>query len=375
MAARSPPHLIERPTIGGMGWHPSTALSAARMSPRVTGTSLPVRLASMRSSATGSARGVEGRPQTPKQHVASTCRGDLRPRGSNASGPIRPGRPAAGCPGYMKGDENEMTRTRSEEELAVPLGSVNTARLVFARGAAHLTIRVDGSMEELYRAWFEGKVPDIRVDGGTVTVKYRPSLRPTRGEITLSSRIPWAIQARWGMSDVEADLEDVQVTGLEISGGASRIEARLPRPKDAVTIRIGGGASNVELIRPTGVPVRVRIGAGPRSWSLTISAWGPPGGRPIGGAQITTRSRAGTTSRSVPGPASSPSEPETATQQAERTVRLRRYKRRRGREPSLVCDVHPLEAPGERGRGAAGQQASDGRTVFSRFAHRSARTA
>ena len=172
-----------------------------------------------------------------------------------------------------------MTRTTSAEELAVPLGSVNTARLVFARGAAHLTIRVDGSMEDLYRASFEGKVPDIRVDGGTVTVKYRPSLRPTRGEITLSGRIPWAIQARWGMSDVEADLEDVQLTGLEISGGASRIEARLPRPKDAVAIRIGGGASNVELIRPTGVPVRVRIGAGASKLVVDDFRLGAAGGK------------------------------------------------------------------------------------------------
>jgi hypothetical protein len=31
---------------------------------------------------------------------------------------------------------------------------------------------------------------------------------------------------------------------------------------DAVRIRIGAGASNVELIRPAGVPVRVHIGGG-----------------------------------------------------------------------------------------------------------------
>jgi hypothetical protein len=155
-----------------------------------------------------------------------------------------------------------MTSTTSAEELAAPLGSVDTGRLVFARGAAHLAIRVDGSMEDLYRARFEGKVPDVRVDGGTVAVAYRWSFHPTRGEITLSGRVPWSIKAAGGMSDVVADLEDLELQGLEVSGGASRIEVRLPRPKDAVRIRIGAGASNVELIRPTGVPVRVRIGGG-----------------------------------------------------------------------------------------------------------------
>jgi hypothetical protein len=155
-----------------------------------------------------------------------------------------------------------MTRTGTAQELSAPLGSVEVGRLVFTRGAAHLTMGVDRSMEDLYRARFDGRMPTVRTDGGTVTVAYRFSFHPTRGEITLSGRVPWAIKAGMGMSDVVADLGDLELQGLEISGGTSKIEVRLPRPKDAVQIRIGGGASDVELIRPTGVPVRVRIGAG-----------------------------------------------------------------------------------------------------------------
>ncbi len=151
-----------------------------------------------------------------------------------------------------------MTRTRSAEELAAPLGAVDMGRLVFTRGAAHLTLRVDPSREDLYRARFDGRVPDIRVDGGTVTVKYRPSFRPTRGEITLSGRVPWAIKAGMGMSDVVADLEDLE---------------------DAVQIRIGGGASNVELIRPAGVPVRVRIGGGASKLAIDDFRVGAAGGK------------------------------------------------------------------------------------------------
>ena len=117
-------------------------------------------------------------------------------------------------------------------------------------------------MEDLYRARFEGKVPEIRVDGGTVTVKYRPSLHRTSGELTLSGRVPWAIKASMGMSDVVADLQELELTDLEISGGVSRLEIKLPRPKAAIRVRVGAGASNLELIRPVGVPVRVRIGGG-----------------------------------------------------------------------------------------------------------------
>ncbi|HET7869340.1 MAG TPA: hypothetical protein VFM85_03360 [Actinomycetota bacterium] len=155
-----------------------------------------------------------------------------------------------------------MAGTRTAEELAAPLGAVDRGHLVFARGAWHLTIRVDDSMEDLYRARFEGRAPEVRVEGGTVTVKYRPSLHPTRGEITLTGRIPWSINAHAGMSDVVANLEDLELRGWEVSAGASKIQATLPRPKDAVRIRIGAGASHVQLIRPAGVPVRVHIGGG-----------------------------------------------------------------------------------------------------------------
>jgi len=99
----------------------------------------------------------------------------------------------------VRGDEIGMTRTGTAQELTAPLGSVNVGALVFTRGASHLTIGVDGSMEDLYRARFDGKEPDVEVGGGTVTVRYRPSLRPPRGEITLSGRVPWDIRAKRGM--------------------------------------------------------------------------------------------------------------------------------------------------------------------------------
>jgi hypothetical protein len=155
-----------------------------------------------------------------------------------------------------------MPATRSAEELSAPLGAITTGHLVFAHGASRLTIRVESATEDLYRARFEGKVPDVLVEGGTVTVRYRPGLHPPRGELTLTGRIPWTIEARAGMSHVVADLGDLELLSWEVSGGASKIEARLPRPRGTVRIKIGAGASHVELIRPAGVPVRVHIGAG-----------------------------------------------------------------------------------------------------------------
>ena len=133
-----------------------------------------------------------------------------------------------------------MTTTSTAQELSTPTDSVDTGRLVFTRGAAHLTIGVNGSMDDLYQARFEGRVPDVRTDGGTVTVRYRMSLHPTSGEIELCGGIPWSIRGHMGMSHVVADLEELELTDLEVSAGMSHVEMRLPRPKQTVRIRIGG---------------------------------------------------------------------------------------------------------------------------------------
>lgn len=180
---------------------------------------------------------------------------------------------------HVEGDEVAMTTTGTARELAVPLGSVDVGHLVFTRGASNLTIGVDASMEDLYRARFDGRVPEVAVDGGTVTVRYRPSLHHTSGEITLSAQVPWDIEARWGMSHVVADLEDLEFGGLVISGGSSHIEMRLPRPRRTVGVRIGGGASDVSLLRPAGVPVRVRIGGGVSKLAIDDFRLGSGGGK------------------------------------------------------------------------------------------------
>ena len=97
-----------------------------------------------------------------------------------------------------------------------------------------------------------------------MTVKYRPSLRRTSGEITLSGRVPWAIKARMGMSDVVADLEDLEFTGLEISGGVSRLEVQAASPQ-------GGrpGSDRCRRQRPRADPARRGARPGPhRGWGL-----------------------------------------------------------------------------------------------------------
>ena len=62
-----------------------------------------------------------------------------------------------------------------------------------------------------------------------------------------------------GASEIVARLGDLNLVGLEIKGGLSTIRLELPMPSGVVPIRISGGASEVIVRRPAGVPARVHL--------------------------------------------------------------------------------------------------------------------
>jgi hypothetical protein len=169
-------------------------------------------------------------------------------------------------------------------EHAAPLGSAKSARLEFVRGAANVTLHVGSGMEDLYRARFDGPVPDVGAEGGAVIVKYTWTLHPfdwrRRGaDIALNSQVPWRITVRGGgVSRLDADLGGLRLDSFEVEGGASRVELMLPDPSGAVPIRIDGGASNVSVRRPEGVAARLHVGGGASKLALDGQRLGAIGG-------------------------------------------------------------------------------------------------
>src|SRR5207253_11274608 len=102
----------------------------------------------------------------------------------------------------------------------------------------------------LPRAGFEGPVPDIQVDGGTVAIQYRRFAFfrwGGRAEIALNAAIPWRVELRGGASRLDADLRGLRLLGIELIGGASEIIVRVPAPAGRVPVRVTGGASAATL--------------------------------------------------------------------------------------------------------------------------------
>jgi DNA-binding MarR family transcriptional regulator len=168
--------------------------------------------------------------------------------------------------------------------LSVPLGATTNGRLVFERGASAVEIHGDSSMTDMFRARFEEPEPKIQAQDGTVTVRQRLGRSPSlgrgerAGEVALNVTIPWEIEVRGGASGLSADLGVLALESLEIKGGASETVLVLPRPSGSVALRVLGGASDLAIRRPEGVPVRVLVRAGATSLAVDEQRFGAVGG-------------------------------------------------------------------------------------------------
>ena len=133
-----------------------------------------------------------------------------------------------------------------------------------------MVIRGEPRLRELCRAHFGKRTPSVSARRGVVNVEYagfptgdwlyRRSERPA--EVTLNSSIPWDVEVRGGASRLVADLRGLRLGSLMVDGGASRLEVILPAPSGIVTVLILGGASNIAVHYPEGVPTRLCVDGG-----------------------------------------------------------------------------------------------------------------
>jgi hypothetical protein len=174
-------------------------------------------------------------------------------------------------------------------DFAVPLAGATKGCLQFTRGVSRLDLRADAALTDLCRARFEGPIPQVRAEGGAVSVRY-PWFSPLgwlqlaasagrhSAEITLNAGLPWEITIREGVSQLDADLTAVVLRSFEVRGGASHATLNLSKPSGTVSVRFGGGVSWLSIARPVGVPVRLRIGGGVSHLAVDEMHFGAIGG-------------------------------------------------------------------------------------------------
>lgn len=163
----------------------------------------------------------------------------------------------------------ELVRLQAAPEgkegiYSAPLEGLASGRLVIPAGISRLTVRADSDMADLYKARFVGAVPDVKTKEGVVTIRYPRHLWVLGGgegaaEVTLNAAIPWEIAIQGGASEITAELGRLNLVALVVKGGMSMIHVDLPVPSGVVPIRISGGASEITVRRPAGVPAKVHL--------------------------------------------------------------------------------------------------------------------
>ena len=134
------------------------------------------------------------------------------------------------------------SRTIPNPAISAPLGDLQAGVLEFASGAAEVAIRAldpltdPDAADTLYAARFEGVQPSVRLQSGTLSIRYR-RVGPFEwgraqhgGTVALNASIPWSVAIRGGASGVTLDAAQLLLRALSIGGGLNRVDVSCRRP-------------------------------------------------------------------------------------------------------------------------------------------------
>jgi hypothetical protein len=98
-------------------------------------------------------------------------------------------------------------------------------------------------------------VLSLRADGGDHRAPYSVS-------VVLSSSVLWGLDFAGGTQRTTADLRGGKVAGITVTAGLQTLALALPRPSGTLPVALEGGATQVLIGLPGGVPARVTAGGG-----------------------------------------------------------------------------------------------------------------
>jgi hypothetical protein len=188
------------------------------------------------------------------------CSQSLTPGGAPLTSPAPAATPGASFPHLPPHTVTAARGLRSHAELDVVSGAttvtVDAARL----GSALLTASTPAD---------SGVAPELVVgDAVQVFLDQAGGSGPAALRITLNSAVQWQLVFSGGASQTAVDLSAGRIVGADFTAGTSLISMQLPEPSGTATIVLAGGASQLNLSIPAGVPARLRLDGGASSVTL-----------------------------------------------------------------------------------------------------------
>lgn len=212
-------------------------------------------------------------------------------------GPPGPGQPAAGQ------QEQGQLLAGTGYVAALPASALpggpsagQVVTLVIVSGAPSVTVTaapLGGTLVRAVTAGGYGARPALSVARGpaaggpgpgtdqatTIGVSLDPAAAaggpPGRAALalTLSTAVTWQLDFGGGTTQTIVSMAGGHVAGLAFGMGSATVRIALPRPDGTVALRLEGGASQLAVSVPAGVPARVTAAAGAARVSLGGAAW------------------------------------------------------------------------------------------------------
>jgi hypothetical protein len=175
----------------------------------------------------------------------------------------------------LRTSQARHTVTLAADALAT--GRLHRATLAIVSGAATVTVTAAVMPGKLLRASTPADSdvrPELVRSAGRVELFLggaaggRPGGGPSAVTVELNEATSWQLQFSGGASQTILDLRNAKVAGIDFTAGSSLIQMLLPRPAGTATITLAGGASQVSMAVPAGVPARLQLDGGASTATL-----------------------------------------------------------------------------------------------------------
>lgn len=163
---------------------------------------------------------------------------------------------------------NPSASPATQHTVTGPLGTTTEAEFQLTAGVSAVTVRAADLGDRLYRASTaadSGFVPRVAHEATQVRLRLASILENGSGDavtMELNQRVRWRIAMIGGSESATVDLRSADVAAVSFTGGVARIELWLPTPKGSIAVSVAGGARDVVVHVPSGVPVRVGLARG-----------------------------------------------------------------------------------------------------------------
>lgn len=159
------------------------------------------------------------------------------------------------------------SRGQPSHRAALASDGRRSATLTVLSGADSVTIsaaRMPGTLVRARTPANAGVRPELVKVNGTVQVFLTGTGRsgPAAVWIQLSTAVRWKLQLSGGASETSIQMANGKLGGIDFTAGSSLISVGLPRPAGTVTLTLAGGASQLNLSVPAGVPAQLQLYGG-----------------------------------------------------------------------------------------------------------------